>query len=1314
VDDWLLDSGSNVNLGNRKESFLELKNSTGIPSVNLGNSSRIRVEGVGRVDLTLFSAFVMNLFNCLYVPGFSRNIISIPLLLKEKYSVLFIGDDNYEVCVILKDKVIIYVAEQLANTLWVVRSKVDHKSVPTGLGMTVNDMLALTDSIFLAPGEIHTLSMNRTPRKKENLVRMIDDISYDTSPNVNSTVHVNSNNLSQNNSIFVPPIQQLTNQHLMDIPTAVHIDNEPIITTKTDLPLISLPLDDPSQIWPLSLEINAITADLLHCRMGHASERRIRDLVNKNMVKGVKLKRGGYKIQNNCTGCAYGKLHRNPLISQSSKTKYPILGKIYSDICGPFNKSVGGGKEYLLVFIDAKTRFSWIYLLKHKSETFSKFLEFKAMVEKESNRKILILHSDKGGEYNSTEFKTYLRQEGIKQEFTCAGTPQQNGVLERFNQTIVEMMRCMISLANLTGGFWGEAAYCANYIIVRCPTSGLEGDVTPYQEWYHSVPNVSHLRIFGCQSHVHIQDKYRKNKLDPKVLPAIFLGYSTERKAWRFWTGKYGRIVESRDAVFYEQALLDRYLSHYQSDVTQNPSFDHFTSSIAPETLVTPPSLHATHQTHSVVPDTAQVPFDTQSQVQESIPVQILDNLSKEPSFDPNLNLQPEKFLIPNDHHTVDTESDSEFDADEDETTIYPKSRETEHTKWTEKEELEEIGEVVNSHAQNLHDLQESLNNLDNQEDGSRTHQNPHLDSPRRSNRQRKATQKLTYLKLGDPSSNFPDSAPSSPTVNAIEAVLPPVSISTLKADPPILSTPKNYSEAMKGPNKKSWEEAMQDELKSIEHHDTYQWVKPPERKQVISGGWVYKAKLDNQGHYTKAKARLVAHGNRIEELDWAAIFAPVVKQKTLRVLLSMAVQTDMKIHKMDVKTAFLHGELEEEVYLDPPKNVPRPPGGEDMVWLLRRSLYGLRQAPRCWNKRLHKFLISLGFRRLESDHGTYILGSGEEKLLLTVYVDDLLLFCVNEDLINQIKEKLSQNFSMVDFGLADSILGMEITRDWEAGTIFLNQQRYTLEILEKFNYLDCKPKSTPLESKCRFSSLQCATTQAEKSAMAKRPYRQAIGTLMYLMSCTRPDLASSLSILSRFLDNPGVEHWAGVQRILQYLRGTVSHGILFSRKSHGPFTGFCDSDWAGDIDDRRSTSGWVVMYGGGAVAWQSKKQKAPAQSSCEAEYVSQGMIACEIVWLRNFFSEIEDPVMSPTTIFSDSQSAIHMAQNPVFHDRSKHIALKWHLTRSLVESNDLSFVYVDTSRQVADALTKPVPGPKLRFCCTAMGVVADPSNPSL
>jgi hypothetical protein len=475
----------------------------------------------------------------------------------------------------------------------------------------------------------------------------------------------------------------------------------------------------------------------------------------------------------------------------------------------------------------------------------------------------------------------------------------------------------------------------------------------------------------------------------------------------------------------------------------------------------------------------------------------------------------------------------------------------------------------------------------------------------------------------------------------------------------------------------------------------------------------VFKIKPALDGKPVRFKVRGVACGySQTYGVDYTEVFSPVVKYKTLRLCMALAAKHDWHVHKMDVKTAFLNGDLEEDIYMQPLPGQLTPVDMDGYVWKLNRSLYGLKQSPRNWNAMLHSYLISQKFQRLESDHGCYIRGKGADMTIITVYIDDMLFFSLNLSLMTDIKRHLGTRFDMVDFGEAKSILGIKIDRNRVQGTIHLTQTDKIENLISEYNQSAAMGRNTPLEPGTRFSKGMCPQTDSEITDMKMFPYRAVIGSLMHIMVCTRPDIAAAVGILSRFMENPGKQHWNGVMRIIQYLKKTKTTGLTFNRLSTSDIYGFCDSDWAGDIDDNKSTTGWVFIYGGAAISWQSKKQKSTAQSSCEAEYYAAGMAGNEVSWLKSILSELGFMTNSPIVVSSDSQSAMSLAANPVWHEKSKHIATRWNAIRELIHDKTLKLAKIQTDFQIADSLTKAVAGPKVKFCREGMGLRPTPTNP--
>ena len=320
--------------------------------------------------------------------------------------------------------------------------------------------------------------------------------------------------------------------------------------------------------------------------------------------------------------------------------------------------------------------------------------------------------------------------------------------------------------------------------------------------------------------------------------------------------------------------------------------------------------------------------------------------------------------------------------------------------------------------------------------------------------------------------------------------------------------------------------------------------------------------------------------------------------------------------------------------------------------------------------------------------------------------MDDLLILLEDINEVLKVKATLAAAFEMVDFGEVSVVLGMRVTRDRERGVLCIDQEKYAEEVLKRFNMENCKPISIPLPTDQKLVKAQGAFTDEEKRSMEAIPYRQAVGSLMYLMVSTRPDLAAALGVLARFMQDPGRVHWEAAKRVLRYVQQTKKLGLKFRRQESLEIVGFCDSDWGGDPDTRRSTSGYVFLIGGGAFSWCSKRQGGSALSSCEAEYYAAAQAAMEVAWQRSFLQEIGLKQQEAIIIGSDSQSALNLIDNPVYHERSKHIGIKVHYVREQVLKKEVEFIYVPTEYQVADALTKAVPREKLEFCRKRMGVL--------
>lgn len=485
--------------------------------------------------------------------------------------------------------------------------------------------------------------------------------------------------------------------------------------------------------------------------------------------------------------------------------------------------------------------------------------------------------------------------------------------------------------------------------------------------------------------------------------------------------------------------------------------------------------------------------------------------------------------------------------------------------------------------------------------------------------------------------------------------------------------------------------------MDSLLTNNTWTLEKIPAGVKPIPVKWVFKLKRDSAGNIERYKARLVAKGFRQKEgIDYDEVFAPVSKYTTLRTMLALAASQDLEIHQLDIKTAFLNGELEEDVWIEQPPGYSN--GDSSTACHLHKSLYGLKQAPRAWHTKLKAELEAQNYISSEADPALFIKQGGEPVYLLT-YVDDILIIAHHLNSVKEAKTKILSAFEARDMGEATCFLGMDIHRNRNNRTISLAQSRLITDLLKKHDMKECKTQSVPLNTATKL------TKTGEALDTDAHGYSQLIGSLMYLSVCTRPDISQAVGALARHMANPTTAHWRAAKGVLRYISGTANYALSFGEKEL-KLEAYCDADYAGDLDTRRSTTGYVFTLNGGAISWSSRLQPTVAVSTTEAEYMAAAYAIKEALWLRNLLNNLGMEIQT-VNIKADNQSAIKLLKNPVFSMRSKHIDIIYHFARERVFRKDVSFDYVSTNEMVADALTKPLPLNKLEFCRKKMGIIS-------
>ncbi|BBH06529.1 ABC-2 type transporter family protein [Prunus dulcis] len=489
---------------------------------------------------------------------------------------------------------------------------------------------------------------------------------------------------------------------------------------------------------------------------------------------------------------------------------------------------------------------------------------------------------------------------------------------------------------------------------------------------------------------------------------------------------------------------------------------------------------------------------------------------------------------------------------------------------------------------------------------------------------------------------------------------------------------PTKVSEALKDPK---WVQAIKEEMKALEKNQTWTLETIPRGKKTIGCRWVFTIKHNADGSIERYKARLVAKGyTQTYGIDYEETFAPVAKLNTVRVLLSLAANLDWPLHQFDVKNAFLHGELAEEVYMDIPPGYNTTQTG--IVCRLRKALYGLKQSPRAWFGRFTMAMKNNGFKQCNSDHTLFLKHRKGKVTALIIYVDDMIITGNDKQEISQLQDYLATEFEMKDLGGLKYFLGIEVARSQQG--IFLSQRKYVLDLLTDIGMLDCKPADTPIVQNHHLGEYP------DQVPTNKERYQRLVGRLIYL-SHTRPDIAYAVSVVSQFMHSPSEDHMNAVLRILRYLKSAPGKGLMFSKHGHLNIDGYSDADWAGNVTDRKSTSGYFTFVGGNLVTWRSKKQNVVALSSAEAEFRGMTKGICELLWLRKLLTELGYKPTSTMNLFCDNKAAIAIAQNPVQHDRTKHVEVDRHFIKQKLEAKVFQFPFVKSEDQLADILTKAI-----------------------
>uniref|UniRef100_T1JFF8 Integrase catalytic domain-containing protein n=1 Tax=Strigamia maritima TaxID=126957 RepID=T1JFF8_STRMM len=697
---------------------------------------------------------------------------------------------------------------------------------------------------------------------------------------------------------------------------------------------------------------------LWHQRLGHMSAGKMDQVREKKLIKGVTYKKEDLPA---CRGCLEGRQPRKPFKRKTRKTTTRPLELWHVDLCEAAGESIGKSR-YALVIIDDYTRYVWCSYLKEKSQAVEAIEAHRKREERLTGLQLERRRTDNGREFCNQQSKEIWLKEGIRHETTVPYTPQSNGVVERYNRSLIEKTRTLLKQSLLPDRFWAKTWATATYMINRTPTAGEPG-MTPYEKKTGRKPVSIHLRVFGCAAHRHIPKQIR-SKFDSVTKKGIMVGYATNKLAYRIYDEDEDRVYEARD-VFFEEGRMGSRVQMRRAEELQMHADDVLNGGEAPETgrHGAPEAGERSEGEDDSSESEAEAESGDETQVQRAEALQPQQNEQRQPGG---------RGRPPN---------------------VTQEERRERHKAEIERREQELIGQGV-----------------------------------RRSERIRsKHTARI-----------------------AVEKEL--------------LFTPRTYKEAIECKDSGKWKEAMEKEMRSLDTHKVWKLEDRAKNKKAIGCKWVYRIKLNLDGSISKYKARLVAIGyTQSYGEDYDKTFAPVMKLESLRVLLAIAAKRKLALKQYDVETAYLYGQLDEVIHMEQPKGYQRD---ANKICLLQKSLYGLKQSGRCWNKKLDAALKQVGLKRLKSDPCIYLYEKGENVLILGAFVDDIIVAGSSEELIDSVMGRMKKSLKLVEMGTPTHILGMRITV--KSDGIRLSQMEYARKVVAKYGLDRARKAKTPLDPQCR------------------------------------------------------------------------------------------------------------------------------------------------------------------------------------------------------------------------------------------------------
>lgn len=515
---------------------------------------------------------------------------------------------------------------------------------------------------------------------------------------------------------------------------------------------------------------------------------------------------------------------------------------------------------------------------------------------------------------------------------------------------------------------------------------------------------------------------------------------------------------------------------------------------------------------------------------------------------------------------------------------------------------------------------------------------------------------------------------------------------------------PRSYKEAM-STDPARWMAAMETEMAMLEAKHTWDLVIPPPDANIMESMWIYDIKWDGQGNRIKDKARLVGKGyTQRFGIDYNETWAAVARLESIRMTAALAAKLDYKIWMLDYVGAYLNSITKEDIYMAQPEGFVKPRLKKYVVKLLR-TLYGTMQGAHDWYETLCATYNKLNYITSRADPCVRIKEENGNYTITNTYTDDTFGASNSEEEEKRRKDEIGRVWEIKDVRETEYFLGMRVQQDLDAGTIRLTQRPYWEHVIHRFSLEHIPPRNTPLPTGITLDSNMSPKTDSEREQMHGKPYRAVLGSVMWGQLATRPDLSFTVSLLARFQSNPGIDHWNALMHTVGYIKNTMDYGLTYYRDSDLSPIAYVDADYGGCKDTRRSTSGYVFIMAGGAVTWSSKRQTTVALSTVEAEYVAMSRCAQQMTWMQSWLSEANIKYNLPGVIRGDNRGAIALTKNTRDHGKVKHIDIRHHYIRELVQSGAITMEQVSSADNLADLFTKPLPRDHHHRLLTALNI---------